>query len=87
MSIVNWENLNTVTWAPVLKNTLTFGSMYKIVPTEGYLAWEYNPLRNYRLSKNMYEKDGKFYTEDQFFDLNPNVQKTDKELPDNWVLR
>jgi hypothetical protein len=34
-----------------------------VVPSEGYLAWEYNPLRNYRLSQNMYEKDGKYYTE------------------------
>ena len=89
MSVVKWDNLEPkdIEWVEVLKNTLTFGSMYKIVPTEGYLAWEYNPLRNYRLSENMYEKDGKYYTESQFFALNPNVQKTDKQLPDNWVLR
>ena len=87
MSLVNWENISSVQWPKVLKTDLTFGSMYKIVPTEGYLAWEYNPLRNYRLSEKMYEKDGKYYTEDQFFTLNPNVQKTDKQLPANWVLR
>lgn len=87
MSLVNWDNLETVTWIPVLKNTLTFGSMYKVVPTEGYLAWEYNPLRNYRLNQNMYEKDGKYYTEEEFFTLNPNVNKDDLELPDNWILR
>ena len=54
---------DSVEWESVLKNTINFGSYYQIVPTEGYLAWEYNPLRNYRLSKNMYEKDGKYYTE------------------------
>ena len=58
---VTWAG--SVKWEPVLKNPINFGSYYQIVPTEGYLAWEYNPLRNYRLSKNMYEKDGKYYTE------------------------
>lgn len=87
-SILNsWTGMLSVSWIPVLKNTINLGSHYKVVPTEGYIAWEYNPLRNYRLSENMYEKDGKYYTEDQFFTLNPNVQKTDKQLPSNWVLR
>lgn len=64
-TIYNWKGASsdTITWAPILKKTINFGSYYQVVPTEGYLAWEYNPLRNYRLSKNMYEKDGKYYTE------------------------
>ena len=69
MSLVNWDNLSSVKFNEVLKRTLTFGSMYKIVPTEGYLAWEYNPLRNYRLSEKMYEKDGKYYEKDEFIAL------------------
>ena len=56
-----WSNLSII-WTKVLENDLKLESHYKIVPTEGYLAWEYNPLRNYRLSENMYEKDGKYYT-------------------------
>ena len=60
-----WLSTDELTWEKVLNEEITFGSYYKIVPTEGYLAWEYNPLRNYRLSQNMYEKDGKYYTEEQ----------------------
>ena len=64
-TIHNWKGASsdTIAWAPILKKPINFGSYYQVVPTEGYLAWEYNPLRNYRLSKNMYEKDGKYYTE------------------------
>ena len=62
-NIQKWEGITNIKWVPVLNNPINFGSYYQIVPTEGYLAWEYNPLRNYRLSKNMYEKDGKYYTE------------------------
>jgi hypothetical protein len=41
---------DSVIWESVLKNDLIFESQYKVVPTEGYIAWEYNPLRNYRLN-------------------------------------
>ena len=57
-----WSGIQDVTWVPVLNNPIDLGSHYQIVPTEGYMAWEYKPLRNYRLSENMYEKDGKYYT-------------------------
>jgi hypothetical protein len=51
MSVIeSWAGIQEVTWNPVLKNTINLGSMFKVVPTEGYLAWEYNPLRNYRLN-------------------------------------
>ena len=59
-----WANIDSITFTEVLKNSINFESHYKIVPTEGYLAWEYNPLRNYRLSEIMYEKDGKYYTKE-----------------------
>lgn len=58
-----WAEIQDISWVSVLNNTINLGSHYKVVPTEGYLAWEYNPLRNYRLSENMYEKDGKYYSE------------------------
>ena len=61
-------------WIPVLNETIKLGSNYKVVPTEGYLAWEYNPLRNYRLNEDMYEKDGKFYTKDEL-----GITPTDEE--------
>ena len=62
-----WAGLQEVTWSSVLKNDIHLGSHYRVVPTEGYLAWEYNPLRNYRLSENMYEKDGKYYSKEEVY--------------------
>ena len=88
-----WTGIQEVSWIPVLKNTIHLGSHYKVVPTEGYIAWEYNPLRNYRLSENMYEKDGKYYSKQEFLALNPEIAgaieggEIPKELPDNWTLR
>lgn len=64
-----------IVWKPVLKNNVTLGSYYKVVPTEGYIAWEYNPLRNYRLSKNMYEKDGKYYTDSEIITLLSSISR------------
>ena len=62
---LTWYSANDVCWVPVLDKTVKVGSYYQVFPTEGYLAWEYNPLRNYRLSQNMYEKDGKYYTQSE----------------------
>ena len=86
MSKETWAGIQEVPWVPVLKNDIKLGSHYKIVPTEGYIAWEYNPLRNYRLNQNMYEKDGKYYTQDEFFNLNTGITKDSKNLPEGWTL-
>ena len=89
---IQWAGFPSITWIPVLNNTIQFGAHYKIVPTEGYLAWEYNPLRNYRLSQNMYEKDGKYYTEDELnipsliesiADLQEEINKLEQNLQEN----
>ena len=85
-TIHGWSGIQTPLWMPVLQNDITFGTYYKIVPTEGYLAWEYNPLRNYRLNQNMYEKDGKYYTWDEFAKLTSCSEDT-LDLPNGWVLR
>ena len=55
-TLETWTGIQDVSWVPVLNNPIYLGSHYQVVPTEGYMAWEYNPLRNYRLSTNMYEK-------------------------------
>lgn len=88
-SILNsWTGMPSVSWIPVLKNTITLGSHYQVVPTEGYLAWEYNPLRNFRLNQNMYEKDGKYYTQGEFETLTgTSLSSTQKTLPPGWTLR
>ena len=90
----SWTGIQDVSWLPVLNKNIALGSHYKVVPTEGYLAWEYNPLRNYRLSQNMYEKDGKYYTQKEFIDLTKftvyytenGVRKVSKNLPEGWIL-
>jgi hypothetical protein len=78
-----------ISWMPVLESeTITFGSQDKVVPTEGYLAWEYNPLRNYRLSQNMYEKDGKYYTQQEYEKLTgTTLSESTKDLDSGWSLR
>lgn len=99
-NIESWTGIQNVSWVPVLNKDIRLGSQYKIVPKQGYLAWEYNPLRNYRLSQNMYEKDGKYYTQKEFKDLYPElnfnyihsgdsetIQEVTKELPEGWTLR
>ena len=73
--IEQWTGIQEISWIPVLKNQIKLGSNYKIVPTEGFLAWEYNPLRNYRLSKNMYEKDGKYYTISELCEILSSIEK------------
>ena len=80
-----WLDSSKIKWTKVLTNTIQLGSHYKVVPTEGYLAWEYNPLRNYRLSQNMYEKNGKYYTQEEFQNL-LGYQNMPNELPDGWTL-
>lgn len=76
INLDTWAGIQTVSWVPVLNKDIVLGSHYKVVPTEGYLAWEYNPLRNYRLNENMYEKDGKYYTQNEFIKKLQNLDST-----------
>jgi hypothetical protein len=85
-NIETWAGLQQVSWTPVLKNDLILGSHYQVVPTEGYIAWEYNPLRNYRLSESMYEKDGKYYTWKEYASLTGS-NETDKDVKEGWTLK
>ena len=84
-SLKSWLESTKIKWTKVLTNTIQLGSHYKVVPTEGYLAWEYNPLRNYRLSQNMYEKNGKYYTQEEFQNL-LGYQNMPEQLPNGWTL-
>jgi hypothetical protein len=82
-----WAGIEVTSWTPVLENTIELGSNYKVVPTEGYIAWEYNPLRNYRLNDIMYEKDGKYYTKDELEDyLEIVLDESSTELPNGVTL-
>lgn len=50
-------------WYNPLPQKINLSVLTKTLPTKGNMAWEYNPFRNYRLSKDMYEYDGDLYTE------------------------
>lgn len=48
-----------------LNEPIKFGLMSKIIPTKGNLAWEYNPLRNYRITEPKYYFRGKFLSKEE----------------------
>ena len=50
--------------APLI-SPIEFGLMSKIIPTKGNLAWEYNPLRNYRITEPKYYFRGKFFSKEE----------------------
>ena len=52
-------------WEPLLKGEILFEVNTQVMPTKGNLVYEYNPFRNYRLSQNMLEYKGDYYTQDQ----------------------
>lgn len=57
--------------APLI-SPIEFGLMSKIIPTKGNLAWEYNPLRNYRITELKYYFRGKFFSKEELeLELDP----------------
>ena len=57
-----------ITKSKVLATDLSLNTMMKVLPTKGNLVYEYNPLRNYRLTQNKYEYQEQFYTEQELED-------------------
>lgn len=55
-------------WYNPLPQTVAIDVLTKSLPTKGNMAWEYNPFRNYRLSKDMYEYDSDLYTQEELKD-------------------
>lgn len=53
---------DTITFQPVINDPLSFNSAYKVLQQEGNLVYEYNPFRNYRLSKQAFEYQNHIYT-------------------------
>ena len=52
----------SVSYDPVLANSIEFAVGLKTLPTNGNLVYEYNPFRNYRLSKTGYLYKNRLYT-------------------------
>ena len=49
-------------WKKVLDSDISLKVLTKVLPTTGNLVYEYNPLRNYRLTQNMYEFKDSLYS-------------------------
>ena len=81
------------TWSKILNGNIQFEVLTNVLPTKGNLVYEYNPFRNYRLSQNMLEYKGEYYTQDQLKDkfniiLDSNTWKQgDKDVTDQITLR
>lgn len=69
-------------WKNPLSNTnLSISVLTKMLPTKGNLVYEYNPFRNFRLSKDMYEYNGILYSEEE---LEEKFQITLDESQEYW---
>ena len=80
-------------WSKVLNGDIQFEVLTNVLPTKGNLVYEYNPFRNYRLSQDMLEYKGEYYTQDQLKDefdiiLDGNTWKQNgKDITDQVTLR
>ena len=55
-------------WIKLFDSDIELHVQTKTLPTKGNLVYEYNPLRNYRLSSNKYEYEGNLYSLGELFD-------------------
>lgn len=55
-------NQNDINYDPVLDSPIKFGVGLKVLPTKGNLVYEYNPFRNYRLSKTGFLYKNRLFT-------------------------
>lgn len=64
---------------PIEKN-INFGLLSKRLPSSGNLAWEYNPFRNYRLTKSKYFFRNKFFSKEELEEeLGKKILEEDKD--------
>ncbi len=65
---------------PLFKaSPISFTSAYKVLPQKGNLVYEYNPLRNYRLSKSMFEYNGRLLSLEELKDQGILLYTINKE--------
>lgn len=57
------KTVNDITYKPILgTDGIKFGVGLKILPSKGNLVYEYNPLRNYRLTQTGYLYKDRLYS-------------------------
>jgi hypothetical protein len=79
-----------IMWQKVLDNYIPLNVMLNVLPTKGNLVYEYNPLRNYRLTSNKYLYKGNYYSIEDMeeeFRLSPYYLEVegDKEVIKKWT--
>ena len=71
-----------IEWEQVLKESMPLNIMLNTLPTKGNLVYEYNPLRNYRLTSNKYWYKNNFYSLKELeTDFNITLSKDKK----SWI--
>lgn len=75
--MINQENNTFPKFEKPLNEDITFGVLTKVYPTEGNMAWEYNPFRNYRLDAPKYYFRGKYFTQDKLIEELGGIPKDD----------
>lgn len=69
MHVDNIFEAGKITFLQPLNNPMSFNALFKVAPTEGNLVYEYNPFRNYRLTKDMFEYGGHYYTREELANM------------------
>lgn len=84
MSLTFDKNISGITYKSILKDAgIQFGVGLKILPSKGNLVYEYNPLRNYRLTQTGYlYKDRLYSPKELWTELHPE----DSALTDEQCL-
>ena len=57
--------MSNIVWKKLVGDPINFEIQTRLLPTKGNLVYEYNPFRNYRLNKIMFEYKGEYYTEEE----------------------
>lgn len=75
------QKTDKLTFVKPLEEEINFGILSKVLPTEGNLAWEYNPFRNYRLS------EGKYYFRNKFFSKEDLGKELGKQISESQEVK
>lgn len=70
-------------WINPVQASKTFSTYLKQLPTKGKLAWEYNPFRNYRIDRTMWDYRNGLYTQEELRDQFGYTYDSDA---DEWLL-
>lgn len=70
----------------VQEDSTKFYIQLKSLPQSGYIAWEYNPFHNQRLTEDLYEYDGYYYNLAQLADQNIYLNIAIIKREDSYIV-